>query len=132
MKKLLKRTGLEGKQTVFLFTDTQIVHETFLEVSALLLHPPCNHRPLLETSLQLAARPLTCLLTQAAAVQHDPDCCLGSGQLQLGAKIKLARKHAGECISCHMSSGAASPWPGSSCNELDFGYAESDRGRESI
>ena len=34
MKKLLKRTGLEGKQTVFLFTDTQIVHETFLEVSA--------------------------------------------------------------------------------------------------
>lgn len=34
MKKLLKRTGLEGKQTVFLFTDTQIIHETFLEVSA--------------------------------------------------------------------------------------------------
>lgn len=34
MKKLLKRAGLEGKQTVFLFTDTQIVHETFLEVSA--------------------------------------------------------------------------------------------------
>lgn len=43
MKKLLKRTGLEGKQTVFLFTDTQIVHETFLEVSALLLHFDCNH-----------------------------------------------------------------------------------------
>lgn len=34
MKKLLKRAGLEGKQTVFLFTDTQIVNETFLEVSA--------------------------------------------------------------------------------------------------
>ena len=32
MKKLLKRTGLEAKQTVFLFTDTQIIHETFLEV----------------------------------------------------------------------------------------------------
>ena len=37
MKKLLKRAGLEGKQTVFLFTDTQIIHETFLEVSAFLL-----------------------------------------------------------------------------------------------
>ena len=47
MKKLLKRTGLEGKQTVFLFTDTQIVHETFLEVSALLLlHFYCNHQAL--------------------------------------------------------------------------------------
>ncbi len=33
MKKLLKRAGLEAKQTVFLFTDTQIIHETFLEVS---------------------------------------------------------------------------------------------------
>lgn len=44
MKKLLKRTGLEGKQTVFLFTDTQIVHETFLEVSTLLLHVSCNNR----------------------------------------------------------------------------------------
>lgn len=32
MKKLLKRAGLEAKQTVFLFTDTQIIHETFLEV----------------------------------------------------------------------------------------------------
>ena len=32
MKKLLKRAGLDAKQTVFLFTDTQIVHETFLEV----------------------------------------------------------------------------------------------------
>ncbi|KAL0019092.1 hypothetical protein WJX77_000912 [Trebouxia sp. C0004] len=31
MKKLLKRAGLEAKQTVFLFTDTQIIHETFLE-----------------------------------------------------------------------------------------------------
>ena len=37
MKKLLKRTGLQGKQTVFLFTDTQIIEETFLEVSVLLL-----------------------------------------------------------------------------------------------
>ena len=35
MKKLLKRAGLEGKQTVFLFTDTQIIHDTFLEVSHL-------------------------------------------------------------------------------------------------
>ena len=32
MKKLIQRTGLEGKQTVFLFTDTQIIHESFLEV----------------------------------------------------------------------------------------------------
>lgn len=32
MKKLLKRAGLEGKQTVFLFTDTQILQESFLEV----------------------------------------------------------------------------------------------------
>lgn len=32
MKKLLKRAGLEAKQTVFLFTDTQIINETFLEV----------------------------------------------------------------------------------------------------
>lgn len=32
MKKLLKRAGLDGKQTVFLFTDTQIIHESFLEV----------------------------------------------------------------------------------------------------
>ena len=32
MKKLLKRAGLEAKQTVFLFTDTQIIRETFLEV----------------------------------------------------------------------------------------------------
>lgn len=36
MKKLLKRAGLEAKQTVFLFTDTQIIHETFLEVRTVL------------------------------------------------------------------------------------------------
>ena len=32
LKKLLKRTGLEGKRTVFLLADTQIVQESFLEV----------------------------------------------------------------------------------------------------
>jgi dynein heavy chain len=31
LKKLLLRTGQEGKQVVFLFTDTQIVKESFLE-----------------------------------------------------------------------------------------------------
>ena len=50
MKKLLKRAGLEAKQTVFLFTDTQIIHETFLEVCdtftcscQLQLYSPKNH-----------------------------------------------------------------------------------------
>ena len=42
MKKLLKRTGLEAKQTVFLFTDMQIIHETFLEVRS---HPKLAHLP---------------------------------------------------------------------------------------
>ena len=32
LKKLLKRTGLEGKRTVFLLADTQIVQGSFLEV----------------------------------------------------------------------------------------------------
>ena len=32
LKRLLKRTGLEGKRTVFLLADTQIVQESFLEV----------------------------------------------------------------------------------------------------
>ena len=39
LKKVLKRTGLEGKHTVFLFTDTQIVQENFLEVSTFIVKP---------------------------------------------------------------------------------------------
>ena len=31
LKKVLKKAGLDGKDTVFLFTDTQIVQEAFLE-----------------------------------------------------------------------------------------------------
>lgn len=31
LKKVLKATGLQGKETVFLFTDTQIIKESFLE-----------------------------------------------------------------------------------------------------
>jgi len=31
IKKLMKKTGIEGKPVVFLFIDTQIVHESFLE-----------------------------------------------------------------------------------------------------
>ena len=30
LKKVLKKAGLDGKNTVFLFTDTQIVFESFL------------------------------------------------------------------------------------------------------
>lgn len=37
LKHVLKRTGLEGRDTVFLFSDTQIVQEGFLEdINALL------------------------------------------------------------------------------------------------
>lgn len=31
LKRVLKKAGMEGKPTVFLFTDTQIVYESFLE-----------------------------------------------------------------------------------------------------
>ena len=31
LKKLLKMAGIQGKDTVFLFSDTQIVDETFVE-----------------------------------------------------------------------------------------------------
>lgn len=31
IKELLKKTGLEGEKTQFLFSDTQIVRESFLE-----------------------------------------------------------------------------------------------------
>jgi len=31
LKRVLKKAGLEGRDTVFLFSDTQIVQESFLE-----------------------------------------------------------------------------------------------------
>ncbi len=31
MRRVLKKAGLDGKQTVFLFSDTQLVQENFLE-----------------------------------------------------------------------------------------------------
>lgn len=31
LKRVLKKAGMEGKDTVFIFTDTQIVQESFLE-----------------------------------------------------------------------------------------------------
>jgi dynein heavy chain len=31
LKRVLKKAGLEGRDTVFLFSDTQIVQEGFLE-----------------------------------------------------------------------------------------------------
>ena len=49
MKKLLLRTGIDGKQTTFLFGDQQIKDEAFLEditalLSCFLLHPSALNR----------------------------------------------------------------------------------------
>lgn len=76
MKKLLKRTGLEGKQTVFLFTDTQIIHETFLEVSA--SHMKAASNSIFSNDCALSCVLYVMLLTQAAAVYLQPGCWLAS------------------------------------------------------
>eukprot|EP00960_Hanusia_phi_P059293 764127-Hanusia_phi.AAC.3 len=74
LKKILLRAGKEGKPTVFLFTDTQIVMESFLEVTSplLVLQPPA-YRVLLSSSSPL---PLFLLPLLAFTSTSPPDLSL--------------------------------------------------------
>ncbi len=81
LRKVLKKAGLEGKDTVFLFTDTQIVQENYLEdinnilnsgeVCILTASQLCHIEPSVPTPstvLQWA----TALLVRAITGRKDP------------------------------------------------------------
>lgn len=45
LKRVLKKAGLEGRDTVFLFSDTQIIQEGFLEDLNNILNAGQHHCP---------------------------------------------------------------------------------------